>query len=123
MRASPERFLALLLGLGILQVIVGFGLLRSSGHLATGLLWLSIGTHIGWNFFQGPVFGFPASGTIEAHTLVSHQRVEPTWLSLGDFGPEASALMLPIIVPALVATRYWSVSAIRRGSGTAAAAL
>ena len=89
-------------------IIVGFGLLRLYGYLATGLLWLSIGMHIGWNFFQGPIFGFPASGQAEASTLVSHQRVGSNWLSGGDFGPEASLLILPVLGLAFIAMYLWA---------------
>ena len=39
------------------RIIPGAGIFR------TGQLWLSIGLHIGWNFFEGIVFGFPVSGT------------------------------------------------------------
>ena len=94
-------------------IIVGFGLLRLYGYLATGLLWLSIGMHIGWNFFQGTVFGFPASGHAEAHTLLSHERVGPGWLSGGDFGPEGSLLILPVIGLALAAMHFWARSPLR----------
>lgn len=91
-------------------IIVGFGLLRLYGYLATGLLWLSIGMHIGWNFFQGPVFGFPASGHAEASTLLSHEHVGADWLSGGDFGPEASLLILPVLGLAFIAMNLWARS-------------
>lgn len=94
-------------------IIVGFGLLRLYGYLATGLLWLSIGMHIGWNFFQAAVFGFPASGRAEAETLLSHERLGPAWLSGGDFGPEGSLLILPVIGLALAAMHFWARSPLR----------
>ena len=89
-------------------IIVLFGFLRIYGYLATGLLWLSIGMHIGWNFFQGPVFGFAASGHIEDQTVITQTPTGPEWLSGGDFGPEASVVTVPIVVLAIVAMRLWS---------------
>ena len=89
-------------------IIVLFGFLRIYGYLATGLLWLSIGMHIGWNFFQGPVFGFAASGHAAEQTLISHETRTPDWLSGGDFGPEASVLTVPVVLFALWAMRAWA---------------
>lgn len=87
-------------------IIVSFGFLRIYGYLVTGLLWLSIGMHIGWNFFQGPIFGFAASGHAKAH-LVTLSVSEPSWLSGGTFGPEGSVLVIPIVLLALLAMRAW----------------
>lgn len=92
-------------------IIVLFGFLRIYGYLCTGQLWLSIGMHTGWNFFQATVFGFAASGHAEAQTLVSHDAAAPSWLSGGSFGPEASLLTIPVVVAALYVMRAWS----RRG--------
>ena len=89
-------------------IIVLFGYLRIYGYLATRLLWLSMGMHIGWNFFQAPVFGFPASGHVEAQTLVAHERAGPEWLSGGDFGPEASVIIVPVLLLALWLMRAWA---------------
>ncbi len=66
-----------------------------------------MGMHIGWNFFQGPFFGFSASGH-EMATLFKLDILEPNWLSGGDFGPEASVLIIPIVFAALYLMRLWS---------------
>lgn len=89
-------------------IIVVFGFLRLYGYLATGLLWLSTGMHIGWNYFQGVILGFPASGHVEPTTLVRHERAGDAWLSGGDFGPEASVVVLPVLGAALLAMRWWA---------------
>ena len=89
-------------------IIVLFGYLRIYGYLTTGLLWLSMGMHIGWNFFQGYVFGFAASGHSEQTTVFTHTAVGDDWLSGGRFGPEASVLIIPVIGIALLLMRAWS---------------
>ena len=89
-------------------IIVLFGFLRIYGYLATGLLWLSMGMHIGWNYFQGVIFGFAASGQGSDVTLLSPQLAGPAWLSGGDFGPEASVLIIPVLLVALWLMRAWA---------------
>lgn len=88
-------------------IIVLFGYLRIYGYLSTGQLWLSIGMHTGWNFFQATVFGFAASGHAEEATLIAHDSQAADWLSGGKFGPEASVLTIPVVLLALLAMRYW----------------
>ena len=89
-------------------IIVLFGFLRIYGDTLTKMLWLSMGMHIGWNFFQGPVFGFAASGHRKASvvdiTIISNND----WLTGGEFGPEGSVLIIPIIFLALFAMRVYS---------------
>lgn len=94
---------------GILSslIIVLFGFLRIYGYLLTNMLWLSMGMHMGWNFFQGPVFGFHASGH-EMITVIKQADLGPGYLSGGDFGPEGSLLIIPIIFLALWIMRLYS---------------
>ena len=89
-------------------IIIMFGFLRLYGYLATGFLWLPMGMHIGWNFFQGPVFGYAASGQASAQVVLSHSPAGPVWLSGGAFGPEASVLIIPVIGAALLVMRAWA---------------
>jgi len=58
-----------------------------------GNLWMPIGLHIGWNFFEGVVFGFQVSGLDNLPKLI-HQSVDgPAWLTGGAFGPEAGGIL------------------------------
>jgi membrane protease YdiL (CAAX protease family) len=89
------------------SIIVLFGFLRIFGYLATKMLWLTIGMHIGWNFFQGPIFGFAASGhkkaTLINQTITSNQE----YLTGGEFGPEGSLFIIPILILALFVMRWY----------------
>lgn len=73
------------------------GIFLAYGYIRTGQLWLSIGLHIGWNFFEGVVFGFPVSG-LDVYRLVHHTIEGPEIWTGGAFGPEAGLIVLPALV-------------------------
>ena len=70
-------------------IAVEAGLLLGAAYKWSGTLWLPIGIHWSWNFFQGPVFGFAVSGN-ETSSLVKSVIDGPAWLTGGAFGAEAS---------------------------------
>jgi len=72
------------------------GVFLAYGFLRTGQLWLSIGLHIGWNFFEGVIFGFPVSG-LDIYHLIRLQIQGPVIWTGGAFGPEAGLIVLPAI--------------------------
>jgi hypothetical protein len=74
--------------------IFAAGLFLAFAWLRTQALWLPIGIHIGWNFLQGPVFGFEVSGN-PTPSLVRHIVNGPELITGGAFGPEAGLLVLP----------------------------
>ena len=75
-------------------------------YLKTGQLWLPIGLHLGWNFFQASIFGFASSGR-ESPSMIAQTPVGPEWLSGGEFGPEASILIVPFTIVSVFLIHYW----------------
>lgn len=77
--------------------IFAVGTLFAFMFLKTGNLWMPIGFHISWNFFQGNIFGFPVSGT-QPHGIYNIADVEGMLLSGGAFGPEGGALATVLLI-------------------------
>src|SRR5262249_19893639 len=77
-----------------LAIAIEAGGLLAAAYVATRSLWLPIGLHWAWNFFEGPVWGSPVSG-IGLPVLANARFPGPRLLTGGDFGPEAG---LPAMV-------------------------
>lgn len=98
--ANPSASLFSVIGILAAGYFLAYPLLR------TGQLWLSIGLHIGWNIFEGPIFGFPVSG-LNTPGLLVHTVSGPEWLTGGAFGPEAGFVLLPALaLGAYLINRY-----------------
>jgi len=82
-----------------LQIIPGLfvsGLIFAYSYLRTRQLWLAIGIHIGWNFFEGTIYGFQVSG-LEIYRLTIQNVQGPELITGGGFGPEAGLVLFPAI--------------------------
>jgi hypothetical protein len=89
--ANPNLSATAIIGLVLSGVFLAYG------YTSTRQLWLPIGLHTGWNFFEGTVFGFPVSGIGELPRLI-HQVVDgPVHFTGGAFGPEAGLVLLPAL--------------------------
>jgi uncharacterized protein len=83
------------------------GLFLAFGYVMTKQLWLPIGLHIGWNLFEGVIFGFPVSG-MNPYALVRLQIPGPSLWTGGTFGPEAGLLLIPGLLLGVGLVYYYS---------------
>lgn len=88
---NPHASWVGVVGIFLAGIFLGYAFVR------TGQLWLSIGLHIGWNFFEGVVFGFPVSGLSLYHVTRVSIAGPDLWTG-GEFGPEAGLVVIPAIV-------------------------
>jgi membrane protease YdiL (CAAX protease family) len=72
------------------------GLFFAYAYVRTKQLWLCMGMHLGWNFFEGVAFGFPVSG-LDIYPLTRIQVHGPELWTGGVFGPEAGLIVLPAL--------------------------
>ena len=96
--------------LGALAIVLTAGIILGAAYVLTRTLWLPIGTHFGWNFTLGGIFGLAVSGR-EGKGLVEAELSGPTLISGGSFGPEAS---LFVILFGLPIGAYFLLRAVRK---------
>jgi uncharacterized protein len=86
-------------GIGIVPYInlTLVGVLFSYMYLKSGNIWMPIGYHITWNYFQGNVFGFKVSGT-EVEGILSTSYTKDNLLNGGAFGPEGGLFVTAVIL-------------------------
>lgn len=92
--------------------------------LGQGSLWLIAGIHIGWNYFQGNIFGIPVSGNPTASSLFDFGPTQGSndLVTGGTFGLEASLIGTLILVIALAVAflSYRRIEAQRLAAATKA---
>ncbi len=87
--------------------IILAGLFLGLGFVLTGELAIPMGLHITWNFFQGNVFGFPVSGTGHGSSFIEINQLGSTWMTGGNFGPEAGVMgILAMLLGTLLTILY-----------------
>jgi membrane protease YdiL (CAAX protease family) len=98
---NPNMSLPALIGL------VLAGLFLAYAYLRTRRLWLPIGLHIGWNFFESTVLGFPVSG-LSLFGLLENTLKGPELYTGGAFGPEAGLVLLPALALGTILVYYYT---------------
>ncbi len=82
--------------IGALAIAVAGGVLITGIYMLTRSLWWAIGVHLGWNYFEGPLFGTQVSGHNLPGLLSSTLSGSTVW-SGGGFGPEAGLACIIIV--------------------------
>ncbi len=76
--------------IGCLGLIFEAGLLLNAAFLINRSLWLAVGLHCAWDFFEGPFFGMAVSGVSLGEPYYDAVLVGDFAHTGGAFGPEAS---------------------------------
>lgn len=87
--------------LGLLNIFL-VGILFAIMFIKSGDLWMPIGYHITWNYFQGTIFGMNVSGQ-DLHGMYSIKLTTENIINGGAFGPEGGLITTLVI---LVGTIY-----------------
>ena len=97
---------------GAIYICIEAGLLLSAAYLVTRRLWICMGFHMSWNYFQSAVFSGAVSGTAAEPGLLKATIEGPELLTGGSFGMEHSIFALVYCTTVGV---ILLVIAIRRG--------
>lgn len=91
--------------LGLFNIFL-VGILFSYMVVKTNNIWMAIGYHITWNYFQGNVFGFPVSG-LDSTGIYGINVLNDNLLTGGAFGPEAGILASIVLIVSILALRFY----------------
>lgn len=91
--------------ISVLNLFLG-GVLMGINYIYTRRLAFAIAFHFGWNFFQGPVLGFPVSGT-SLPTILTMQTQGNPLLTGAEFGFEGSLICTLLCVVTILLLRAY----------------
>lgn len=103
--------------LGILNVFLG-GLVFGISYMLTRSLPLVILFHFAWNFFQGPILGFPVSG-LPFESLLLLEVTGATLVNGGGFGFEGSLVCTILLVLTFIGGGWLYLQKHRKQPGAA----
>ena len=94
-------------GIDVLSFINLFlvGVLFAYMFMKSKNIWMPIGYHITWNYFQGYIWGFKVSGT-STNGLYQIENVTNNIINGGAFGPEGG-IIVTIIICLTLGFVYW----------------
>jgi membrane protease YdiL (CAAX protease family) len=81
------------------------GLLFAQMYVQSGSLWVPIGYHITWNYFQGYIFGFQVSGNV-VQGMYNTSAVTKDIINGGSFGPEGGLVVTAVIIFGYAVTHF-----------------
>ncbi|MBP0726322.1 CPBP family intramembrane metalloprotease [Bacillus sp. RG28] len=91
--------------LGIINVML-IGFLFAYMFIQTKSLWMSMGYHLTWNFFQGNIIGYNVSGTTGSGFF--RIKSEDNFWTGGSFGVEASVWTTVFIIVGFIVTKVYT---------------
>lgn len=94
--------------IGILSLINLFlaGVLFAYMFMKSNNIWMPIGFHITWNYFQGYIWGFQVSGN-KVNGIYQIQTITNNIINGGEFGPEGGLVVTSILLISLFFVRFY----------------
>lgn len=85
------------------------GVMYAVAFIESDSIWLAFALHFAWNFFQGPVFGFPVSGMNFGGIVEQSFEAGPNIISGGSYGPEGGivGISFRIVIIAMLLLYYF----------------
>lgn len=96
--------------LGCMFLVFEAGFLLNALFLVNRRVWLPLGVHWAWNFFEGPIFGTIVSGQNFGASLLVAQMSGSMLASGGPFGPEGSVPGLIVGVACGALATWYSIT-------------
>lgn len=90
------------------------GVMYAIAYLETGNLFFPIALHFSWNFFQGPIFGFPVSGLNFLGMVSQSITSKNNTLMGGMYGPEGGIIGIGFRILCIVLTFVYVYLVIRK---------
>lgn len=93
-----------------------FGIFMGCIYIKTKSLWMCIGYHTTWNYFQGPVFGFLVSGA-STDSIYKIKIINSNIINGGSFGPEGGIVVtILLVVSILISCKSFIINKANRVS-------
>jgi len=90
------------------------GVMYAIAYLESKSLYLPIALHFSWNFFQGPIFGFPISGLNFLGMISQSITSNNDTLMGGMYGPEGGLIVIGFRLLVIVLTFAYIYLVVRR---------
>lgn len=94
-------------GIGLLNIFLAGILLAQVFIYSNYNIWVSIGLHWAWNFFQSSIFGFAVSG-MKLPSLFHQKLNSQNIVNGGNFGLEGSVTTVLIMILTILALFFWN---------------
>jgi membrane protease YdiL (CAAX protease family) len=82
------------------------GVLFAYMFIKSSNIWMPIGYHITWNYFQGYIWGFQVSGS-ETQGLYQTKLLQENLLNGGTFGPEGGMVVTILLLISFIVVREY----------------
>lgn len=99
--------------MGALFIAVEAGILLAATYMLTKRLWMGIGFHVSWNYFQSAVYGGIVSGGVAEPGLIRPIIDGPVALTGGSFGLEMSLIACTLCTATGI---YVAMKAAKKGN-------